>query len=113
MSSRIQPRSSIGYTQFLELVRESAAVVAQITADHDFTYPPAVFACCYAVIRVGEGARRLDRRGLRRIRAAGLPSWEDARNSLAHEVGFIDLPWLNDIVTEPLGQLLADVERSR
>ena len=111
MSSRIQPRSSIGYTQFLELVREAAAVVAQITADHDLTYRPAVFACCYAVIRVGEGARRLDRRGLRRIRTAGLLSWEDARNSLAHEVGFIDVAQLDDIIATHLTQLLADLER--
>ena len=113
MSSRQQPQSNIGHAQFLTLVREADAVVKQITRDHDLSsYPPAVFTCCYAVIRIGEGVRRLDRRARRRIRSAGLLSWEEARNFLAHEVGLIDeTPWLASAVNDTLTQLLADLER--
>ena len=114
MSSRRQSQPSISYARFVELVRESHEVVRQATADHNpRAYPPATFACCYAIIRIGEGAGRLDRRALRRIPSGGLGTWEDARNTLAHEVGLIDdLAWLENTIGEPLERLLADLERA-
>ena len=54
--------------------------------------------------------RRLDRRAVRRVRSAGLLSWGEARNILAHEVGLIDYDWLESIVGEPLERLLTDME---
>lgn len=114
MSSRRQSQPSISYARFVELVRESHRVARQVTADHGLrAYPPAMFACCYAVIRIGEGPGRLDRRALRRVPSAGLGVWEDARNALAHEVGLIDnVFWVEDTIGEPLERLLSDLERA-
>ena len=114
MSSRRRSEPSVSYARFVELVRESHEVVRQATADHSLrAYPPATFACCYAIIRIGEGAGRLDRRARRRVPSAGLGIWEDARNTLAHEVGLIDdLAWLGDTISEPLERLLANLERA-
>ena len=113
MSSRPQRETSVGYAQFLTLVREAHAVAQQAAANHSLRSGRlAAFACCYAVIRVGEGVRRLDRRAVRRVRSAGLLSWGEARNTLAHEVGLIDYDWLESIVGEPLERLLSGLERA-
>ena len=113
MSSRPRREISVGYAQFLALVREAHAVAQRAAANHSLRSDPlAAFACCYAVIRVGEGVRRLDRRTVRRVRSSGLLSWGEARNALAHEVGIIDYDWLESIVGEPLERLLSDLERA-
>ena len=113
MSSRRQREISIGYAEFVALVREAYAVARQTTTENRLrSHKPTAFACCYALIRVDEGVRRLDRRAIRRVRSPGIRSWEEARNVLALEVGSIDYDWLETIVGQPLERLLSDLERA-
>lgn len=114
MSSRRQwqRRPEIDRHRLLELARESAAVAGLVIHDHDYpAYRPAVFACCYAVIRVGEGARRLDRGSRRRLRSASLAVWEEWRNTLAHDLGVVDHYQVLRMVAEELPLLVGDLER--
>ena len=114
MSSRRQSqrRPEIDQHRLLELAQESASVAALVTHDHAYpAYRPAVFACCYAVIRIGEGARRLDARSRRRLRSASLGIWEEWRNSLAHDLEQVDDTSVLRMVAEELPLLLEDLER--
>ena len=114
MSSRRQSqrRPEIDQHRLLELAQESASVAGLVTHDHAYpAYRPGVFACCYAVIRIGEGARRLDARSRRRLRSASLAVWEAARNSLAHELDVVDDALVLQMVAEELPLLLGDLER--
>ena len=114
MSSRRQwqRRPEIDRHRLLELARESAAVAGLVIHDHDYpAYRPAVFACCYAVIRVGEGARRLDSRSRRRLRSVSLAVWAEWRNTLAHDLEMLDDSAVLRMVGEELPLLLGDLER--
>ena len=112
MSSRQQQLPAIDRRQFTELVRESQAVISLVNHDHDFwSYPPAMFACCYAIIRIGEGANRLDSRSKRRLRSAALGIWMDARNALAHDLGMMAALPVHHLLTNELPLLLSDLER--
>ena len=114
MSSRRQSqrRPEIDQHRLLELAQESESVAGLITHDHEYPgYRPGVFACCYAVIRIGEGARRLDARSRRRLRSASLGIWEEWRNTLAHDLGVIDHSQVLHMVAEELPLLLGDLER--
>ena len=114
MSSRRQwqRRPEIDRHRLLELARESAAVAGLVIHDHDYpAYRPAVFACCYAVIRIGEGARRLDRGSRRRLRSVSLAVWAEWRNTLAHDLEMLDDSSVLRMVAEELPLLLGDLER--
>ena len=114
MSSRrqLQWQPEIDHHRLLELARESAAVANLVIHDHAYPgYRPAVFACCYAVIRIGEGVRRLDARSRRRLRSASLGIWEEWRNSLAHELDAVKHDTVHRMVAEELPLLLGDLER--
>ena len=114
MSSRRPPqqRPAIDGRRLLALVRESEGVVSLVTHDHDYpSYRPAVYACCYAIIRIGEGVRRLDESSRRRLRSASLAIWEEARNALAHDLGMVDHTLVLQMVANEMPLLLSDLER--
>lgn len=113
MSTRWQPQQQeIDARQLLTLARESESVVSRVTHDHNYwSYPPAVFACCYAIIRIGEGVRRLDRRSRRRLRSASLAIWEDWRNYLAHDLRIANYVLIHRMITAELPLLLRDLAR--
>ena len=112
MSSRRQPRPTIDQRHLLALSQESSAVVNRVIHDHDYwSYPPALFACCYAIIRIGEEVNRLDRPSRRRLRSVALAIWDAARNALAHDIGIADRATVHHLITDELPLLLADLER--
>ena len=112
MLNRQQPLPQIDQHRLLVLARESNAVVSRVVHDHDYwSYPPATFACCYAIIRIGEGAHRLNARSRRRLRSVALGIWEDARNVLAHDLSIVDYVAVYNMITEELPLLLSDLER--
>ena len=113
MSTRWQPQQQeIDARQLLTLARESDAIISRVTHDHNYwSYSPAVFACCYAIIRIGEGVRRLDRRSRRRLRSASLAIWEDWRNYLAHDLQTARYVGVFELITDELPLLLRDLER--
>ena len=115
MSSRWQPQQQeIDARQLLTLARESEYIIGLVTHDHDYwSYQPAQFACCYAIIRIGEGVRRLDRRSRRRLRSASLAIWAEWRNALAHELDALDYDLIYPMIDAELPLLLRDLERSR
>lgn len=87
-------------------------MASRVNHDHDYwSYQPAKFACCYAIIRIGEGVRRLDSRSRRQLRSASLLIWEEWRNALAHELGMADYDFIHDLITDELPLLLRDLER--
>ena len=114
MSSRRPPqqRPAIDGRRLLALVRESEGVVSLVTHDHDYpSYRPAVYACCYAIIRIGEGVRRLDERSRRRLRSASLAIWEEARNALAHDLDLVNHASVLLMIANEMPLLLSDLER--
>ena len=112
MSSRRQSQQTIDEHRLLALTRESNEVVNRVIHDHDYwSYQPALFACCYAIIRIGEGAFRLDTQSRRRLRSAALGIWQDARNTLAHDIGAADHTTVHHLITNELPLLLANLER--
>ena len=113
MSSRWQPQQQeIDAWQLLDLAREGEAIIGLVTNDHDYwSYSPAVFACCYAIIRIGEGVRRLDRRSRRRLRSASLAIWAQWRNYLAHDLDAVDYDLIHPMIAAELPLLLRDLER--
>ena len=113
MSSRRQPQYlEIDARQLLALTREAESVISLVTHDHDYwSYPPALFASCYAIIRIGEGVRRLDGRSRRRLRTASLSIWAEWRNYLAHDVDVVRYTGVSDLITDELPLLLRDLER--
>lgn len=89
-------------------------MVNRVNHDHDYwAYPPAQFAGCYAIIRIGEGVRRLDSRSRRRLRSASLAIWTKWRNYLAHDLGIVRYTGVLGLVTVELPLLLRDLERLR
>ena len=113
MSSRRPPqRPEIDHIRLLELAVEAEEVVSLVTHDHNYwSYPPAVYACCYAIIRIGEGVRRLDRRSRRRLRSASLAIWEEARNALAHDLDLVNHASVLLMVANEMPLLRSDLER--
>lgn len=77
MLSRRQPqRRQIDLRRLLELTQEASLVAGLVTRGNDYwSYPPALFAGCYAIIRIGEGVRQLDSGSRRRLRSASLAIW--------------------------------------
>ena len=113
MSSRWQTQQQeIDARQLLALAREGEYIIGLVTHDHNYwSYQPAVFACCYAIIRIGEGVRRLDRRSRRRLRSASLAIWEDWRNYLAHDLRIANHVLIHRMITAELPLLLRDLTR--
>ena len=109
---RQSQRRPIDRRRLLGLARESAAVANRVNHDHDYwSYQPAQFACCYAIIRIGEGVRRLDDRSRRQLRSASLLIWEEWRNYLAHNLEIARYAVVFDLITDELPLLLRDLER--
>ena len=113
MLSRWQPQQQeIDARQLLDLAREAESVISRVTHDHDYwSYQPAQFACCYAIIRIGEGVRRLDRRSRRRLRSASLAIWAEWRNYLAHDLEIQNYALIHRMINAELPLLLRDLER--
>ena len=113
MSSRRQPQYlEIDARQLLALTQEAESVISLVTHDHDYwSYPPALFASCYAIIRIGEGVRRLDSRSRRRLRTASLSIWAEWRNYLSHDLGAIQHTFVLGLINGELPLLLRDLER--
>ena len=110
MSSGRLPRRQVDQQGLLALARESEAVISLVTHDHNFwSYPPALYACCYAIIRIGEGVHRLDSPSRRRLRSASLAVWEEWRNALAHELDLVHHSAIFDLINGELPLLLRDL----
>ena len=113
-SRRPQQRRTIDRRRLLELAQEASTVAGLVTRGNDYwTYQPALFACCYAIIRIGEGVRQLDSGSRRRLRSVSLAIWEDWRNMLAHDLDLANHDFVFDVISDELPLLLRDLERLR